>query len=410
MRQALATGVKGGVWFSLIDKVWSWPNLRSAWEKVRQNNGAPGPDGVTVERFARHLDERLGQLHAELKTGAYRPEAVRRAYIPKPGTDEPRPLGIPNVADRVVQGALRHVLEPIFERKFLASSYGFRPEVGAKDALRVVARGLRSGVQWVVEADFRRCFDTIPHAGLLAEVRREIGDERVLELITRMLRAGVMEAGEVAPTEAGTPQGGVISPLFANVHLHPLDVACQAAGLELVRYADDFVILCRTQAEAERALALVYAQAAERGLTLHPDKTGLVDIASGAGFEFLGYLFVNGQRWPRRKSEAKLRDRVRAYTKRSDGGGIDRMIRRLNLTLQGWFNYFKHASRGAFGRMDGWIRRRLRSVLCKHLGKGRMAMAGGSDHQRWPNDYFRQRGLFILTEAHAALMPPKVTR
>lgn len=410
MLQALATGVKGGVWFSLIDKVWSKPNLRRAWEKVRRNGGAPGPDGVTVERFERHLVERLDRLHEDLKTGAYRPDAVRRAYVPKPGTDERRPLGIPNVADRVVQGALRHVLEPIFERKFLASSYGFRPEVGAKDALRAVERGLKRGVSWVVEADFRRCFDSIPHEGLLAEVRREIGDERVLELIGRMLRAGVMETGGYAPTAAGTPQGGVISPLFANVHLHPLDVACQAAGLELVRYADDFVILCRTRAEAERALALVHAQAAERGLTLHPDKTGLVDVASGEDFEFLGYRFVSGKRWPRRKSEAKLKDRVRAYTKRSDGGGLDRMIRRLNLTLQGWFDYFKHSSRGAFGSIDGWIRRRLRSVLCKHLGLGRMAQAGGADHRRWNIAYFRRRGLFILADAHAALMQSIVTR
>jgi RNA-directed DNA polymerase len=410
MLQALATGVKGNVWFSLIDKVWSKPNLRCAWEKVRKNGGAPGPDGVTVERFARHLDERLDRLHEDLKTGAYQPDAVRRAYVEKLGTDELRPLGIPNVADRVVQGALRHVLEPIFERKFLASSYGFRPEVGAKDALRVVERGLKNGVTWVVEADFRRCFDSIPHAGLLAEVRREIGDGRVLVLIEQMLRAGVMEAGEYEPTDEGTPQGGVISPLFANVHLHPLDVACQAAGLELVRYADDFVLLCRTKAEAERALALVHAQAAERGLTLHPDKTGLVDVASGGAFEFLGYRFVSGKRWPRGKSEAKLRDRVRAYTKRSDGGGLDRMIRRVNLTLEGWFAYFRHSTRGAFGRMDGWIRRRLRSVLCKHLGKGRMAQAGGSDHQRWPNDFFRQRGLFILTDAHVALLQSIATR
>jgi RNA-directed DNA polymerase len=410
MLQALATGVKGNVWFSLIDKVWSKPNLRCAWEKVRRNGGAPGPDGVTVERFARQLDERLDRLHEDLKTGAYRPAAVRRAYIPKPGSDEPRPLGIPNVADRVVQGALRHVLEPIFERKFLASSYGFRPERGAKDALRAVVRGLRSGVTWVVEADFRRCFDTIPHAGLLAEVRREIGDGRVLVLLERMLGAGVMESGRTNPTDEGTPQGGVISPLLANVHLHPLDVACREAGLELVRYADDFVVLCRTKAEAERALALVREQAAARGLELHPDKTGLVDVASGEDFEFLGYRFVGGKRWPRGKSEAKLRDRVRAYTKRSDGGGLQRMIGRVNLTLQGWFAYFKHSTKGAFRDMDGWIRRRLRSVLCKHLGKGRMAQAGGSDHQRWPNDFFRARGLFILQDAHADYLRSIATR
>lgn len=409
MLQALATGVKGGRWFSLIDKVQLPANLAAAWKKTLANAGSAGVDGMSVAQFKRKADEYLVRLSSELRDGSYRPKPVRRAYLPKPGTNERRPLGIPTVADRVVQGALRNVIEPIFERKFEPSSYGFRPGRGAKDALRHVEQRLKSDAVWVVDADIRRCFDTIPHAGLMVEVAKEIADGKLLALIEGYLKAGVLEGTDYSETETGTPQGAVMSPLLANIHLHPVDVAFREAGLDLVRYADDLVILCRSQEEAQRALSLLRLQMIERGLELHPEKTRIVDTTKGS-FEFLGYQFDRGRRRPRKKSKQNFRDRVRELTPRLDGRGLQARIKRLNLTLIGWFGYFKHSSRGSFKELDGWIRRRLRSMLRKHLGLNGIAHARGVDQSRWPIAFFRQQGLFILTEAHAALMQSKVTR
>ena len=254
------------VWFTLVDKTYAPANLASAFHKVWQNGGSAGADAQTVAHFAKHAEEELSRLAEQLRDGTYRPRPVRRAWIAKLGSREKRPLGIPAVRDRIVQGALRHVLEPIFETEFAGHSYGFRPGRGAKDALRRVDTLLKAGHVWVVDADLKSYFDTLPHERLLALVKARVADGRVLALVERFLRAGVLEESKGwQPTERGTPQGGVISPLLANLYLNPLDHQMAAAGWEMVRYADDFVILCHTQAEAHAALVAVSAWVTEPG-------------------------------------------------------------------------------------------------------------------------------------------------
>ncbi len=308
------------VWFSLMDKTYAPANLASAFHKVWQNGGSAGADAQTVAHFAKHAEEELSRLAGQLRDGTYRPRPVRRAWIAKPGSREKRPLGIPAVRDRIVQGALRHVLEPIFETDFAEHSYGFRPGRGAKDALRRVDTLLKAGHVWVVDADLKSYFDTIPHDRLLARIKARVADGRVLALVGSFLRAGVLEEAKGwQPTERGTPQGGVISPLLANLYLDPLDHQMEQAGWEMVRYADDFVILCRSEAEAQAALAAVRAWVSEVGLTLHPEKTRVVDASAPGGFDFLGYHFERGMRWPRKKSLKQLKERVRAKTPRVDG-------------------------------------------------------------------------------------------
>jgi len=398
MLTALENGVKGDRWFSLSDKVESERNLRRAFSKVWRNAGSPGVDGQRVESFERHLEVEVRKLQVELRTGTYRPHPARRTYIPKPGCAEKRPLGIPAVRDRVVQGALRHVLEPILEREFAAQSYGFRPGRSGHDALRRVEGLLKEGYTWVVDADLKSYFDTIPHGRLLELVRARVADGRVLAWIEAFLQAGVLEEmNGWQPTPQGTPQGGVISPLLANLYLDPLDHLLAARGLEMVRYADDFVILCRTAAEAEEALATVRGWVSEAGLTLHPEKTRLVDATQRGGFDFLGYHFERGMKWPRRKSEQGLRAKVRPWTKRTSGRCLAAIIARINPILRGWWNYFRYGKRNTFERLDHWVRGRLRNVLRKRRGsKGR---ASGNDHKRWPNRYFEQHGLFSLLAA-----------
>jgi RNA-directed DNA polymerase len=309
-----------------------------------------------------------------------------------------RPLGIPTVRDRVVQTALRLVLEPIFEREFAEQSYGFRPGRGCKDALRRVDELLGAGHTYVVDADLKSYFDTIPHDRLLALVGRKVSDGRVLGLIRGFLEQGVLDGLREWTPEEGAPQGGCISPLLSNVYLDELDHLMARHGAEMVRYADDFVILCRSRAEAERALDLVREWTAAAGLTLHPEKTRIVD-ATAEHFDFLGYRFRGGMRFPRPKSLAKLKDAVRAKTKRTSGEGLPKIIDDLTPRLRGWYAYFKHSYRTTFASLDGWIRMRLRSLLRKRQGK--RGCGRGSDHQRWPNAFFAARGLFSLATAHA---------
>jgi len=255
MLETLERGVKGGQWFSLIDKVWKRENLQSATAQVVRNQGGAGVDGRTCEAYLKTAPERLPRLQALLQTGNYTPPPVKRVWIPKLGSKELRPLGIPTVEDRVVQTAVRNVIEPIFEHTFAEHSYGFRPGRGAKDALRRVDHLLKTGRSWVVDADLKGYFDSIPQDQLLAAVAQHISDGALLELIGKMLRQGVMESGkDWQPTPTGTPQGAVVSPLLANIYLNPLDHAMAGQGREMVRYADDFVILCHSQAEAERVL------------------------------------------------------------------------------------------------------------------------------------------------------------
>lgn len=405
MLTALENGVKGGIWFSLIDKVWSLPNLGSAFMKVAANAGAAGVDHVSVEEYASHLSTKLSALSDQLRTGSYRPQAVRRVYIPKPGSKEGRPLGIPTVGDRVVQGALRHVLEPIFERGFAAHSYGFRPGRGCKDALRRVDELLKAGYRYVVDADLKSYFDTIPHDRLLQRLQQKVADSRVLALVEAFLKAGIMEGSDEWEPEAGAPQGAVLSPLLSNIYLDPLDHLMAGQGFAMVRYADDFVVLCRTAEEAQRALAVIAEWTAAAGLTLHPTKTRVVDAVTD-GFDFLGYRFIGDQHGPRLKSLDKLKDTVRMKTRRSDGRSLECIIGDVNRTLRGWFAYFQHSPRRTFPRLDGWLRMRLRSILRqRHGGSGR---GSGLAHLLWPNRYFAEHGLYSLVTAHVRACQPSL--
>ncbi len=396
MLTALENGVGGGKWFSLIDKVAAPENLFAAYVTVAEHKGAAGVDHMTVKDFGKGLTERLDRLETTLRDGRYRPQEVRRAWIPKPGSREKRPLGIPTVRDRVVQTALLHGLEPIFEREFAEHSYGFRPNRGCKDALRRVATLLERGYRYVVDADLRSYFDTIPQARLRSRVAERVSDGRVLDLVDLFLQQGVLDGLAHWRPTTGTPQGAVISPLLSNIYLNPLDHEMAGQGYEMVRYADDFVVLCRTEAEAEAALARVRQWVETNGLSLHPEKTRIAD-AEGVGFAFLGYHFRAGQRWPRKKSQNKLKDVLRAKTRRTDGRSLPAIIVDINRTLRGWYAYFKHAHRYTFGALDGWLRMRLRSLLRKRAG-GRGRGRGG-DHLRYPNAYFRAAGLFSLAEA-----------
>lgn len=397
MLAALEKGVKGGKWFSLMDKVYSRTVLLSAFYKVQANGGAPGVDRQTIEMFEKRLNENLAYVSDQLRKGTYRPQAIRRTYIPKPGSTEKRPLGIPTVRDRVVQSAIRAVIEPIFERDFAERSYGFRPGRGCKDALRQVETLLKTGHVWVVDADLKSYFDTIPHEPLMQEIKTRISDGKVLGMLEAYLKQEILDSAKSWTPEEGAPQGAVLSPLLSNIYLDPLDKLMAARNVEMVRYADDFVILCKSEKEAQAALRMVKEWTSKRGLKLHPEKTHIVDVTQG-GFDFLGYHFEKNTRWPRKKSLQKFKDTIRRKTKRANGHSLEEIIVNVNRTTEGWFEYFKHSRYTTFNSLDGWIRMRLRSILRKRMGlKGR---GRGRDHQRWPNAYFAKRGLFSLYTAY----------
>ena len=398
MLTALEQGVKGGVWFSMIDKVWSEHNLRSAFTEVKANKGGAGVDHQTIEMFESDLEGNLQRLAEELRGGRYEPREVRRCWIPKLGSREKRPLGIPTVRDRVVQAALRHVLEPIFERDFAECSYGFRPGRGSKDALREVDWLLKGGNHWVVDADIKGYFDGIDHERLMARVQEKVADGRVLELLRSFLKQGMMDGVDGRTPERGTPQGAVISPLLSNIYLDSLDHKLAERGFRMVRYADDFVVLCGSREEAEQALALIREWMQENKLEIHPEKTRVVDARQPGGFDFLGYHFEQGRKTPRRKSLRKFKDVVRIKTRRANGHSLKAIIAEVNRTLRGWFEYFKHSDRTTFAPLDGWIRMRLRSILRKR--HGRRGRGRGLDHRCWPNAFFTKQGLFSLQAAH----------
>jgi len=388
-----------------VDKVYALPTLRAAFAKVKANDGAAGVDHQSVAMYEQRLDANLATLSQSLREGTYRPQGIRRQWIDKPGSADKRPLGIPTVRDRIVQAAVRLVLEPIFERDFAPHSYGFRPQRGAKDALRRVNALLEAGQVFVVDADLQTYFDSIPQAPLRERVQTKISDGRLLALLDAFLDQEIFEGLDHWTPSAGTPQGAVISPLLANIYLDPLDHHIAAAGFEMVRYADDFVVLCTTEAEAQRALSELHRWTAAAGLQLHPRKTRVVDARQPGGFDFLGYHFERGYRWPREKSVRKLKDTLRRKTRRTRGQSLAVIIADVNRTLVGWFAYFKHSHHTTFGPVDGWVRMRLRSLLRKR--HGRRGRAQGLDHQRWPNAFFTEQGLFSLVAARATAVGPR---
>ena len=402
MLTALEKGVRGNRWHSLIDKVYGEKTLAKAWEKVKDNAGACGVDGISVERFSKDNQKRLLVVRERIKEGVYKPHAIKRSWIEKLGSAEKRPLGIPTVEDRVVQTALRMVIEPIFEREFAEQSYGFRPGRGCKDALRRVEELLKSGLTYVVDIDIRGYFDAIPHGKLMKKVGERISDTRVLGLIEGFLKAKVMEEGKSWEPVEGTPQGGVISPLLANIYLNELDWEMAGRGHEMVRYADDMVVLCRDQEEAERVMERIKAWMSQAQLSLHPEKTRMVDMGVGGNhFDFLGYRFWRGRkgnlrRFIRPKSKSKLREEIWPLTRRHNGKSMDEIITKLNRKLKGWYGYFKHLDAETLREVDGWIRGRLRTILRTREKKEGIARV--REHVKWPNRYFAELGLFSLKQ------------
>jgi RNA-directed DNA polymerase len=409
MLETLETGVRGGKWHSLRDKVYRPSNLRSAWARVKANDGSHGIDQMTIDEYDKQADKRLDKLGQRLRDGTYQAQPVRRVYIPKPGSREGRPLGIPIVEDRIVQTALRNVIEPIFERDFDESSFGFRPRRGCHDALREIERLLAAGYHHVVDVDIRKYFDSIPHKPLMAEVAKKISDGAVLDLIEAYLKQGVLEQMKLWRPEEGTPQGAVISPLLANIYLHPVDLALRQAGYALVRYADDMVILCQSREEAEAALKLLGELLSARGLQLHPEKTCLAHLMVRPGFQFLGYVFYDRFRDPRASSEEKLRSKLRSKTRLTNGNSLAEIIKSINASTRGWSAYFKYCSPNSYAweRIEKWIRFRLRAILDKRRRCGRTRRRGrGHAHYRWPNDFFTEQGLFSLVSAPKLVLQP----
>jgi RNA-directed DNA polymerase len=411
MKECLRNGgPEGGKWYRLHDKVFAEKTLRAAFARVAANGGAAGVDGKEVEQFGDNLDEEIARLRAAWQAETYRPQAVRRTWIPKPGTNEQRPLGIPTVRDRTVQAALKLVLEPIFESTFSERSYGFRPGRRAQEALAAVLSSLHAGTVWVVDADLKGYFDSIPHERLLEAVRRKVTDRRVLALIGMFLKAGIMDGDVMQPSAAGTPQGGVISPLLANIYLNDLDHLMEQGTATMIRYADDFVILCHTRQEAERVLGEVSAWTAHAGLTLHPTKTRLVNMAEEREYiDFLGFRIrrirtKNGKyrylREVRPKSMTAIKQKIRHLTPRLMRDSWKVSIVRLNAVLRGWFGYFRSANADDHTMLDQMVRRRLRSMLCRVHGitrwSGKLSVS-----RQWPNAFFAQHGLLSLERAHA---------
>lgn len=384
-------------WNSLIDKVYALPNLEKAWKRVAENKGAAGIDGITVKMYARDVATRLAELSQDLRNKTYRPKPVRRVLIPKPGGTGERPLGIPTIRDRIVQQAIKQVLEPIFEPKFSKRSHGFRPGLGSATALEVVDKAIQYGYSHVVDADIASFFDTVDHDKLLTALNEEVADGSLLKLIRFILKAGVVmpQAAEAEPTELGTPQGGPLSPLLANVYLHAFDMAMQKTKYGLVRYADDFVLFAKSEEEAQEALKLArQVLEGELGLTLHPEKTRVVSVDEG--FEFLGFHYFRDPKSHARckevrlKSVARFREQVRKHTRRLHAHKLVKrkhitlnrlrrnkrvktMIDKVNDYLRGWHWYFK-AVRGRyespFETFDGFTRRRIRAAIVGRVGNG----------------------------------------
>lgn len=366
--------------------------MNDAWKAVRRNRGAAGLDKTSIEMFGHNTELNLARLMRELKSRSYQPKPLKRVYIPK-GNGKVRPLGIPTVACRIAQEVIRRLINPIFEKLFHDNSFGFRPGRNCHQAVSKVKEYLEKGFLYVVDADIKGFFDNIPHELIMAEVSSEIADGNILQLIERFLKAGVMEEGQLRPTPKGTPQGGVISPLLANIVLNRLDHELEKQGYMFVRYADDFVILCKTYVQAQEALDLVKNILEEQmKLELSPEKTKICHLSDG--FDFLGFHFTSRGLKMREKSKEKFRNAVRDITMRSRN--LDsKVVERLNQVIRGTVNYFSHPSATMikiFNQMDFWIRKRLRCMKYKRISK--------RDNFRMKKKYINRLGILSCIQLH----------
>jgi RNA-directed DNA polymerase len=345
---------------SLIDKVGNWRNLNEAWERVKQNKGAGGIDEMSIAEFERNLEQNLNEIQRLFRQDRYKPNPVKRVYIPKPDGKR-RPLGIPTIGDRVVQQALKNVIEPIFEAEFLDSSFGYRPGKSAKQAIERIEEIRNERHKWVLDADIKAFFDTVNQEKLMDAIAERISDGRVLRLIRAFLKADIMEQGlGLRENDIGTPQGGVISPLLANIYLHYFDEKMAEFGYEVIRYADDFLVLCGSEKEAKESIIHVKEILGELELALHPEKTKIKNFSEGV--DFLGFTVYISHKVPQKEAVKKYKDAVRRATRRNLPINLEMVIQRLNPVVTGWGNYFKIANvNWLYKRLDSWTRMRLRA-------------------------------------------------